>query len=113
MSDFRFYIGYAPNSTSSAVYEVLTGYEVLTDINLINNAGYTVTVAIYIVPTGETLGNEHKLCFVSLDPGDSGLDALQKGLLLVEGDEIYIEADAASVVSVVLSGVKYDMINNP
>ena len=101
----RFYLGYVPDATTTEVYEVVDDGAILTFINFYNNNATPETIEIWVVPTGESVGDEYKISQGNLATvSNSDLSPL-KGMVLSPGDKIYIQTTTADKVTCYLSGV--------
>ncbi|HAM24195.1 MAG TPA: hypothetical protein DCM51_01350 [Actinobacteria bacterium] len=77
-------------------------------LTLTSTSGSAINVDVYVVPSGATAGNQHKIVNTySLASGDSlSLKDYVAGLMLGEGDTIYCKAATGSVINAILTGVE-------
>lgn len=80
----------------------------LQTFTLCNTSGVAVTVDVYIVPTADVPGDQHKIVHsFSLPAGDTqNLTSYVGGLMLGEDDAVWVRASTGSVVNAVLTGVE-------
>ena len=67
-----------------------------------------VNIDVYIVPSGDTAGDQHKIVHTySLPAGDSiSLEGYVEGMMLGESDSIRIKASVTNVINAILTGVE-------
>lgn len=100
----RFYLGYVPATTTSEIYEVTTDGAVLTHISFYNNYNLSETIELWIVPSGESVGDEYKITQGTLASETSEDLSPIKGIILENGDKIYAKTTTASQVSLLICG---------
>lgn len=106
----RFYLGYAPNSTSSEVYEVLADAAALTYLSVCNSNITQEVFKAYIVPSGQSVANSYMIVNVSIDPDETVELGLKKPVMLDAGDKIYISTTTSSKVSCVMCGLTLELV---
>lgn len=95
--------------TGDAIYTVGTGKcAKLQTLTLCSTSGSSINVDVYIVPNGATAGNQHKIVnTLSLASNDTiSLNPYVAGLMLGEGDAVWVKAATGSVIAVNLTGVE-------
>lgn len=94
---------YVYSTTQSIFTSTVTS--AVTFLSFCNNSSVPVTINMYVVPAGSTLGGE---CLVysllQIPPYDTyQIYVGNEKLILAPGDAIYVDADADSVVNAVIS----------
>jgi hypothetical protein len=96
------------SGTGDAILTVAANHCVkLSTLALCNTSGSDTTVDVYVVPTGATAGDQHKIVTgYSLTGGDTlNLTGYVAGMMLGDGDKVWVKASVANVVNAVLTGV--------
>lgn len=95
--------------TGDAIYTVGTGKcAKLQTLTLCSTHSAAVNVDVYVVPSGATAGDQHKIVNTySLPIGDSiSLEGYVEGMMLGDGDSIKVKASVTNVVNAILTGVE-------
>lgn len=95
--------------TGDAVYTVpVNRCAKIATMNLCSIHSSNITVDVYVVPSGATPGNQHKVVSArTMMPGETlGLQSLVAGLMLGDSDIIKVKPSVSSVCNVFLSGVE-------
>lgn len=100
----RFHLGYIPNSTASEIYEVTDDAANLLYISAFNSNATDELVEVYLVPSGETVGDEFKWAEFTISENETIEFSPNKPLMLGNGDKIYAKTTTADKVSVIASG---------
>lgn len=108
----RMYLGYVPITTTDPLYEVIEGYDILSDVVLVNNDLSNLDVEFYIVPSAQSLSDAHKIFLQTVNAGSTWRMSPDKGIVLKAGDRLFAVTSTSSAVTMLLSGAKYSIINH-
>jgi len=95
--------------TGDAIYTVgANKCAKLQTLTLCSTSAGFVTMDVYVVPSGATAGDQHKIVHgYVMNAGDSlTLEGYVEGMMLGEGDVIKVKANVTNVVNVILTGVE-------
>jgi hypothetical protein len=95
--------------TGDAIYTVgANKCAKLQTLTLCSTGAGTYTLDVYVVPSGATAGDQHKIVHGYVMPvGDSlTLEGYVEGMMLGEGDVIKVKASVTNVVNAILTGVE-------
>lgn len=85
-------------STQTLAYTVAAALETYVMAEFCNRGTATATIQLWVVPSGETLGNEHlKESGTTLTPAGLASAVLIRKLIAPAGAKIYVQASNANV----------------
>lgn len=100
---FQFYRGFLPTDTSVALYRNPSTLNLLNTL-VVTNADITNEINFYIVPDGEVVAEEYKILSKKLTELKTYDLSFFKGLVLNQGDMLYMACTNADSASVVITG---------
>lgn len=95
-------------STQTLVKTLTVTKTIVKETIICNTANAAVTFNMWVVPTGETLGTQHKV-YSSLSVARNESVILQTSTVLHAGDQIYLEAGNTGL-SLYLSGAEFNEV---
>ena len=93
----------------STVYTVAAGETVIVKqlllCNILGTAGGSAEATVYLVPNGQTRGNQHKI-LSNIGVFENETTLINLALVMTAGDKLDVVASAGSALNLTLSGIR-------
>ena len=93
--------------TPAATYTVVT-FATFSEITGVTG-GSSLWANVWVVPVGETLGDEHRVVPKNLIPAKKAFNGTGVAWVLEAGDKIYVQAESADIYVVRFDGIEVDI----